>query len=84
MKFPEVITPRSKEQLVKAIEDVSNMEPSLPDGFKDAPAYAHYGSGAQNINTSTGTQNNNSTVHQNYGPGNQFVSTNHIGTHSTV
>ena len=83
MNFPEVTTPRSKEQLVKAIEDVSNMEPSLPNGFEDAPAFAHYGSGAQNINTGTGTQNNNSTVHQNTGPGNQFVGTNHIGTHST-
>jgi hypothetical protein len=55
INFPEVTTPRSKEQLVKAIKDVSNIEPSLPDGFKDAPTFAYYGSGAQNINTGTGT-----------------------------
>jgi hypothetical protein len=83
MNFPEVTTPRSKEQLVKAMEDVSKMEASLPDGFEDAPTFAHYISGAQNINTGTGTQNNNnSTGNQNTGPGNQFVGTNHIGTQS--
>jgi hypothetical protein len=46
-KFPEVTTIRGKEQLAKAIEEVSMMEPSLPDGFEQMPAYAHYGSGVQ-------------------------------------
>ncbi|KFY03079.1 hypothetical protein V490_00302 [Pseudogymnoascus sp. VKM F-3557] len=78
-KFPEVATPRGKDQLAKAIEEVSGMEPSLPDGFEQNPAYAHYGSGAQNINTGSGTQHNNSgTGHQNSGSGQQYIGTNHI------
>ena len=44
----------------KAIEEVSKMEPSLPDDFKEMPSYAHYGSGAQNNNISSGNQHNNS------------------------
>jgi hypothetical protein len=39
-KFPEVATPRSKDQLTKAIEEVTRIEPSLPDGFEQKPAYA--------------------------------------------
>jgi alkaline phosphatase len=82
-RFPEVTTPRGKDQLAKAIEEVTKMEPSLPDGFEQTPAYAHYGSGAQNNNTGGGTQNNNnSTGNQNNGPGQQFIGTNHIGTPS--
>jgi hypothetical protein len=81
LNFPEVTTARSKEQLVKAIEEVSKMEHSLPNGFEDAPAFAHYGSGAQNNNMGGGTQNNNTgTGNQNNGPGQQFIGTNHIGT----
>lgn len=54
------------------------MEPSLPDGFEQMPAYAHYGSGAQNNNTGGGTQiNNNSTGNQNNGQGQQYIGTNH-------
>ncbi|PVH69556.1 hypothetical protein DL98DRAFT_438858, partial [Cadophora sp. DSE1049] len=49
-RFPEVTTPRTKKQLAKAVEEVTEMEPSLPDGFEQMPAYAHYGSGAQNNN----------------------------------
>jgi alkaline phosphatase len=57
------------------------MEPSLPDGFEQMPAYAHYGSGAQNNNTGSGTQHINSgTGHQNSGLGQQYIGTNHIGT----
>lgn len=79
-RFPEVTTPRGKEQLAKAIEEVTKMEPSLPDGFEQMPVYAHYGSGAQNNNTGSGTQNNNnSTGNQNNGPGQQYIGTNHIG-----
>jgi hypothetical protein len=81
-RFPEVTTLRGKDQLAKAIEEVTKMEPSLPDGFEQTPAYAHYGSGAQNNNTGGGTQNNNSTGNQNNGPGQQFIGTNHIGTPS--
>ncbi|KAK3192040.1 hypothetical protein K4F52_002085 [Lecanicillium sp. MT-2017a] len=78
-KFPETVSRRGQENLTKAIEEVSKMEPSLPDGFEDAPSFAHYGSGAQNVNTGDGSQyNNNSTGNQNNGPGNQFIGTNHI------
>jgi len=81
--FPEVATLRGKENLAKAIEEVTGMDPSLPNGFEQMPAYAHYGSGAQNNNTSDGTQNNNnSTGNQNNGAGQQFIGTNHIGTPS--
>jgi hypothetical protein len=80
-RFPEVTTPRGKDQLAKAIEEVTKMEPSLPDGFEQMPAYAHYGSGAQNINTGSGIQHNNcGTGHQNSGSGQQYIGTNHIGT----
>lgn len=82
-RFPKVTTNRGKEQLAKAIKEVAVMEPSLPDGFEEAPAFAHYGSGAQNVNTGVGHQyNNNSTGNQNNGPGNQYIGTNHIGTTS--
>ena len=80
IRFPEVTTPREKEQLAKAVEEVTKMEPSLPDGFEQMPAYAHYGNGAQNNNIGGGTQNNNnSTGNQNNGPGQMFIGTNHIG-----
>lgn len=82
-KFPEVTTPRGREQLATAIEEVAKMEPSLPDGFEQMPMYAHYGSGAQNVNTGEGSQyNNNGTGNQNNGPGQQYIGTNHIGTRS--
>jgi alkaline phosphatase len=84
-RFPDVTTLRGKDQLAKAIEEVTKMEPSLPDDFEQTPAYAHYGSGAQNNNTSGGTQyNNNSTGNQNNGPGQQYIGTNHIGTLSEL
>jgi alkaline phosphatase len=82
-RFPEVTTPRGKDQLAEAIEEVSKMEPSLPDGFEQTPAYAHYGSGAQNINIGSGIQHINSgTGNQNSGSGQQFIGTNNIGTPS--
>lgn len=81
IEFPEVMSSRGQANLTEAIEEVKELEPSLPDGFKDAPSFAHYGSGAQNVNTGLGRQyNNNSTGNQNNGPGNQFIGTNHIGT----
>ncbi|KAH8773073.1 hypothetical protein BGZ57DRAFT_895136 [Hyaloscypha finlandica] len=68
--FPDVTTARGKEQLAEAIEEASKMEPSLPDGFEEMPAYAHYGSGDQNINTGSGILHINSgTGHQNPGSG---------------
>jgi N-terminal domain on NACHT_NTPase and P-loop NTPases/Sigma domain on NACHT-NTPases len=79
-KFPEAATTRGKEQLVKAIEEVSKMEPSLPDGFEQMPAYAHYGSGDQYNNTSGTLHVNSGTGNQNSGSGQQFIGTNHIGT----
>ena len=80
-KFPEVTTSRGKDQLAKAVEEVTMMDPSLPDGFEQMPAYAHYGSGAQNVNAGSGIQHINSgTGHQNSGSGQQYIGTNHIGT----
>ncbi|KFY93613.1 hypothetical protein V498_04319 [Pseudogymnoascus sp. VKM F-4517 (FW-2822)] len=78
-RYPEATTQRGKEQLTKAIEEVTEMKPSLPDGFEEAPAFVHYGSGAQNVNTGSGHQyNNNSTGNQNNGPGHQYIGTNYI------
>jgi hypothetical protein len=78
--FPDVTTPRGKEQLAEAIEEAAKMEPSLPDGFEEMSQYAHYGSGDQNINTGNGIQHINSgTGHQNSGSGQQYIGTNHIG-----
>ncbi|KUJ24617.1 putative G-protein beta WD 40 repeat-containing protein [Mollisia scopiformis] len=83
--FPEVTTPRGKDQLAKAIEEVIGMEPSLPDGFEEARAFAHFGGGAQNNNTGGGSQyNNNSTGNQNNGPGQQYIGTNHIVNNQNV
>ena len=80
-RFPEVTTLGGKDQLAKAIEEVTKMEPSLPDGFEQTPAYVHFGSGAQNVNTGGGHQySNNSTGNQNNGPGHQYIGTNNIGT----
>jgi hypothetical protein len=61
-RFPEVTTLRGKDQLAKAIKEVAEIEPSLPDGFEQTPTYAHYSSGAQNNNTGGGTQNNNNST----------------------
>ncbi|KAK6527708.1 hypothetical protein TWF694_004688 [Orbilia ellipsospora] len=79
-QFPELTNTRGQGQLKEAIEEVGKMEPSLPDGFENTASYAHYGSGAQNINTGTGVQyNNNSTGNMNTGSGTQYIGTNHIG-----
>ena len=43
--FPQVTTSRRKEKLAKAIEEVSGIEPSLPQG--EVPAFANYGSKCQ-------------------------------------
>jgi hypothetical protein len=74
-RFPDVTILREKDQLAKAIEEVTKMEPSLPDDFEQTPVYAHYRSGAQN---------NNSTGNQNNGPGQQYIGANHIGTLSNL
>ena len=46
MRFPEVMILRMKEQLVKAVEEVAKIEPSLSDSFEQMPVYAHYSSSA--------------------------------------
>jgi hypothetical protein len=75
-KFPQMVTLRGKVQLAKAIEDVSKMEPSLPDDFERTLEFTHYGTGAQNNNTGSGTQHNNSgTGNQNSGSGQQYIGT---------
>jgi hypothetical protein len=74
-RFPIVMKPRGKEELAKAIDEMARMEPSLPDGFEQTPAYT-----AQNVQLGGGNQyNNNSTGNQLNGPGNQYIGTNHIG-----
>lgn len=83
LKFPEVTSARGQTNLTEAIKQVEKLDPSLPDGFEDIPSFAHYGSGAQNINTGPGSQyNNNGMGNQNNGPGNQYIGNNHIGTPS--
>ncbi|KAL2046201.1 hypothetical protein N7G274_001648 [Stereocaulon virgatum] len=78
-KFPEVTTSEKKEKLVEATEEVSKMEPSMPDDFDQIPTYAYYGNGPQNINASNGTQNNNTgTGNQNTGTGCQYIGSNYI------
>ncbi|KAF3912842.1 hypothetical protein AA313_de0203639 [Arthrobotrys entomopaga] len=82
-RFPEVTSPRGKDQLATAIDQVTHMEPSLPDDFYQTPShtYTHYGSGAQIVNASSGSQyNNTGTGNQNFnnGPGHQYIGTNHI------
>ena len=80
-KFPEVTTPRERDRLVKAIDEVAKMEPSLPDGFEEAPTFAHFGTGALNANMAGGIQHNNSgTGHQNSGSGTMNIGTNYFGT----
>ncbi|KAJ6789339.1 hypothetical protein PWT90_08994 [Aphanocladium album] len=84
-EFPQAVSRRGQEKLTVAIDEVSKMEPSLPDGFEDIPSFAHYGSGAQNVNYGVGSQyNNNSTGNQNIGSGNQYIGTNHIGFSSVA
>ena len=78
-RFPKVMKPRGKEELAKAIEEMTGMEPSLPDGFEQTPANAHYGSGAQNVHLGGGNQYINGPGNQLNGPGNQYNGTNHIG-----
>ncbi|KAM3072556.1 hypothetical protein ACMFMG_009350 [Clarireedia jacksonii] len=81
-KFPAITPPKKKQELEKAIEEVSKMEPSLPDGFEENHGFAHYGSGAQNNNTGSGIQHNNSGAgNQNSGSGQQYIGTNHIVNH---
>lgn len=83
MQFPATVSPRGQKSLTEAIEEVSKLEPSLPDGFDNGSAYTHYGSGSQNVNTGAGTQyNNTSTGAQNHGQGQQYIGTNHISTPS--
>lgn len=79
-RYPEVSSPRTKEKLAKAVEEVTKMEPSLPDGFEQMPTYAHYGSGAQNNNTGDGIQHINTvTGHQNSGSGTIIIGNNYNG-----
>ncbi|KFX88056.1 hypothetical protein V490_07867 [Pseudogymnoascus sp. VKM F-3557] len=84
-RFPGVTTPRGDNQLAMAIEEVTRMEPSLPDGFEQTPTYAYYGSGAQNIHLGRGNQYSNGPGNQLNGPGNQlngpgnqYIGTNYI------
>ncbi len=81
-KFSKVTTPRGKDQLAKAIDEVTKIEPSVTNRFEQTPAYAHYSGGAQNNNIGARTQyNNNSTGNQNNYSGQQYISVNYIGTH---
>lgn len=48
-RFPKVMKPRGKEELAKAIDEMARIEPSLPDGFEQTPAYT-----AQNVQVGGG------------------------------
>ncbi|KAH8758068.1 Pfs, NACHT and WD domain protein [Hyaloscypha sp. PMI_1271] len=77
-RFPEVTTQRGKDQLAIAVEEVTKMEPSLPDSFEQMPTYTHYGSGDQNVNTGSGIQHiNPGTGHQNSGSGTMVIGNNY-------
>jgi hypothetical protein len=82
--FPQVSTSRGKEELAKAIEEVSKMEPSLPEGFEKDTKFANYGNRSHNFNMGGNQYNNNSTGNQNNGPSQQFIGPNHIGTPFTL
>lgn len=58
-RYPEVMSPLTKEQLTKAVEEVTKIEPSLPSSFEQMLVYAHYGSGGQNNYTRGGIQHIN-------------------------
>jgi hypothetical protein len=45
MNFPNITTPRHKEELATAIKQVSKLAPSLPDGFEDTRSFSQYGKG---------------------------------------
>ncbi|EFR01288.1 hypothetical protein MGYG_04293 [Nannizzia gypsea CBS 118893] len=54
-------------------EDAVKLESSLPEGFENAPTFAHHGSGTQSNSIGGGTQNNNN------GPGQQYIGKNYLG-----
>lgn len=76
-RYLEVTSPRTKEQLAKAIKEVIKIEPSLPDGFEQMLANAHYSSGAQINNTGGSIQ------HINTGPSHQNSSSSTINIGNT-
>ena len=51
----KVVTERRSDDLDGAIQQLSELSPSLPD---DDGRYSHYGSGSMNINSGEGTQHN--------------------------
>ncbi|KAH8589028.1 hypothetical protein B0O99DRAFT_655655 [Bisporella sp. PMI_857] len=74
-EFLEVTTPRSKELLTTAIEDVSKTEFLLLHSFEYMPAFAHYGSGTQNNSIGGGTQNYNDVISNQNFIGSNYTST---------
>lgn len=62
-KLPVAISARGQASLTEAIEEVKELDPSLPDGFEDAPSFAHSGTGAQNANTGLADRGENLVAH---------------------
>ncbi|ATY58498.1 repressible alkaline phosphatase precursor [Cordyceps militaris] len=62
-KLPVAISARGQASLTEAIEEVKELDPSLPDGFEDAPSFAHSGTGAQNVNTGLADRAENVVAH---------------------
>jgi alkaline phosphatase len=70
-KFPDIVkSDRAKDKFQKALNEMKELDPTLPDGFEKEDAsilISNYGSGLQNVNTGTGDLNSNS------GSGQQFI-----------
>ena len=54
-QFYKVVTEKRSADLEGAIQQLSELSPSLPD---DEGRYTHYGSGSMNVNPGGGTQHN--------------------------
>lgn len=70
-KFPNTFTRRGQESLTKAIDEVAEMEPSLPNDFDTKSSFVQHGNGVQNNNF--GNDNSNISGSQNHGSGTMFI-----------
>ncbi len=77
---PGYVSLIEQTNLTMAIEEVSELEPALPDVFEDASTFAHYGSAAKNVGTAVASQyNRHITDHQNNDPAQQYIDNNRVG-----
>ena len=63
-KFPDIVKlERAKDKFQKALNEIKELDPILPDRFEKEDAsvlISNYRSGLQNVNTGTGDLNSNS------------------------